>query len=180
MATHVGRVGVVGNDPLRRYNLLNEEYLMQDRITTTELTPYLVPYSGWASYKNVKSGQYNRRLCWNCHSAKSFPQAVGVYPLNVAETPPWQTTSEYVQGANAKYEDYQKHRMCNNPGVVGSGHSNWHNKERYNLYPKEYVKGWWPDEQGEVTTLRGSLVTSPCSVGECVMELRSITHNKKM
>jgi hypothetical protein len=112
---------------------------------------FIAPYSGWASYKNVISGNYNRRLCWTCSTAKSFPQAAGVYPLNVTTNV---TTNEPQSNnqLNNEYLLYQEARMSNNPGTVASGYYNYHNKERYNLYPRQYVKGYWPDEsKGSVT-----------------------------
>jgi len=110
--------------------------------------PNFVPYSGWASYKNVISGNYNRRPCWKCNTAQGIQQDIpGVYPLNISLKRPQEISQEQ---ANERFRIYQETRMSNNPGIMGIN-ANYHNKERYNLYPREYVKGHWPDEQVSVT-----------------------------
>jgi len=152
MSTFVNSpVGYNGSDHLTRYGMINEPYLMQDQRAFPQLTPTVVPYNGWASYKNVISGNYNRHLCWNCSTAIGFPQSPGVYDLNIAPPAGYGIPTNYIKDVNRRYADYQKIRMCNNPGNALKGYSNYHNTEQYRLPPKEYVKGWWPDEQQDVT-----------------------------
>jgi hypothetical protein len=215
MSTHVGRVGSLGNDRLRRYNLLNEPYLMQDQRAYPAMTNTAIHPSTWANYKNVISGQYNRRDCWKCERARSFPQAPGVY--NVRVGPPAavpQINTDYIKYVNQRYADYQKTRMCNGPGwpaVLGSGcglnfrcsdcktgavlsscsscsgggcassnptggtccndppgYSNYHDKVRAELHPKQYVKGWWPDEIQDYTrTADGHVYGENLGVIDC-------------
>lgn len=132
--------------------------------------PNFVPYSGWASYKNVISGNYNRRPCWKCSSAQGIQQDIpGVYPLNISLKRPQEITEEQAYILNERYRIYQETRMNNNPGIMGIN-ANYHNKERYNLYPIEYVKGHWPDEQISVTrtpVINYNTVINPNSNGVC-------------
>ena len=82
MSTYVGRVGSCCNNYNTQSNMFIGPYLVQD-MNASALKPRIKPYSGWASYKNVISGQYNRQLCWNCADFKGYPQTAGVYDLNI-------------------------------------------------------------------------------------------------
>lgn len=121
-------------------------YLNQE-ITTDTTIPRIKPYSGWASYKNVKSGQYNRQLCWTCGDFKGFPQTPGVYNLNIVDTPLLVPDYPAMKVADKHYQMYQARRMSNHPGSYGSDYVNYLNNQCGSLYPKQYVKGNWPDEQ---------------------------------
>lgn len=160
MAAHVASVGSCCNDFSTRYGLPTS-YNMQDQ-KATSLIPRVTPYSGWASYKNVKSGQYNRHLCWNCSSAKGFPQSAGVYPVTTANPSISTMDPNYQRWVSKKYDIYQQARMCNNPNMekynvpkspysTFDQYSNYHDTTCKKLYPKRYVKGNWPDEQLELT-----------------------------
>ena len=120
-------------------NMYLGPYLNQD-INATVLTPRVKPYSGWSSYKNVKSGQYNRQLCWTCSGFKGFPNSAGVYDLNIVDTPPALPNYRAMANADFNYQIYQKTRMSN-------GYNNYLDSKCGSLYPRRYVKGNWPDEQ---------------------------------
>lgn len=146
MSTYVGKVGSCCNN----YNVQNQmfigPYAFQD-INATILYPRIKPYSGWASYKNVKSGQYNRQLCWTCKDFKGYPQTPGVYDLNIIDTPPALPDYYLMDVADRNYQIYQKRRMQNYPGRYGSDYVNYLTSQCGFLYPKRYIKGNWPDEQ---------------------------------
>jgi len=126
------------------------------------------PYSGWASYKNVKSGNYDRTVCNLCNDFKGFPQTPGVYDTNVVTTPPGLPNPKFLRAVDNYYQVYQAERMQNNPGQMGGQYSNYFNTQCGNLYPKRYVKGNWPDEQLEFTrTPAGGCNTVPQGVNVC-------------
>ena len=100
-----------------------------------------------ASYKNVKSGQYNRQLCWNCADFKGYPQTPGVYDLNIVDTPLAMPNYKAMAKADRNYQIYQSERMSNHPGSYDGPYVNYLNEECRSVYPKRYVKGNWPDEQ---------------------------------
>jgi len=108
--------------------------------------PHLKMYSGLSSYKNVKSGNYNRQPCWTCHNFKGFPQTAGLFDLNVI-----QPNQQSYQLSTPKYysmnSNRQAHRLDNHSGTYKSGYVNYLNQEQTYLYPKRYIKGFWPDEQ---------------------------------
>jgi hypothetical protein len=120
--------------------------------TTDNLIPRVRPYSGWASYKNNKSGQFNRSLCWTCGQAQSFPQTPGTYPLNIDNRPVIQLPTEHQKNTlNKEYQQYIQRRIDNYPGNWNGYYVNYLNEECGSIYPKRYVKGFWPDEQKQVT-----------------------------
>ena len=146
MSSYVGRVGSCCNN----YNVQNGMYLgpyLAQDVNASILNPRIKPYSGWASYKNVKSGQYNRQLCWTCGGFKGFPQDPGVYDLNIVDTPPPMPNYPAMKRADEFYQIYQADRLSNHPGSYGSGYVNYLNTQCGSLYPERYVKGFWPDEQ---------------------------------
>ena len=144
--SYVGRVGSCCNNYNTQSNMFIGPYLVQD-VNADVMNPRIKAYSGWASYKNAKSGQYNRQLCWNCADFKGFPQAPGVYDLNIVDTPPALPDWSAMALADKNYQTYQRERMMNNPGSYGTNYVNYLNSQCGNLYPKRYVKGNWPDEQ---------------------------------
>lgn len=146
MSTHVGRVGSCCNNYNVQSGMYLGPYLNQDINATIE-EPRIKPYSGWASYKNVKSGQYNRQLCWTCAGFKGYPQTPGLYDLNIVDTPPPMPNYPAMAKADDHYQIYQAERLQNHPGHYGSWYVNYLNEECGSLYPKRYVKGNWPDEQ---------------------------------
>lgn len=147
MSTHVGTVGTCCNQPNVINGMFNGPFFVQDQYAESML-PRVKAYSGWSSYKNVKSGQYNRTSCWKCHDFKGFPQTPGVYDLNIVDTPPRPDPTRAQQlAADKRYQVYQAVRMNNNPGRYGSNHVNYLNSQCGSLYPKRYIKGNWPDEQ---------------------------------
>lgn len=178
MSTFVSdRYASLGNDTLRRYGIITNPYEMQDQTAYPRITPTWIFPSNYHNFKNAKSGQYNRRTCDKCANFVGFPQSPGIYPITTG--PPFATNEipiNYQKMVNAQYKNYQQARMCNNPGypsILGEGksgtmptfkpgtcgsyripgYSNYHDKTQVNLYPKRYVKGWWPDEQQDVTNI---------------------------
>nr|QBK87676.1 MAG: hypothetical protein LCMAC202_00120 [Marseillevirus LCMAC202] len=146
MSTYVGRVGSCCNNYNYQNGMFLGPYLVQD-MNASVMKPRIKPYSGWASYKNVKSGQYNRQLCWTCGDFKGYPQTAGVYDLNIVDTPPPMPDYQAMANADEYYQIYQAERMSNHPGSYGAEYVNYLNNECGALYPKRYVKGNWPDEQ---------------------------------
>ena len=146
MSSYVGHVGSVGNNHNTQSNMYIGPYLVQD-MNADILKPRIKPYSGWASYKNVKSGQYNRQLCWPCGDFKGFPQTAGTYDLNIVDTPLPRPNYNAMKVADDHYKRYQHRRMQNHPGSYGTDYVNYLTTQCGNLYPKRYVKGNWPDEQ---------------------------------
>lgn len=121
-------------------------YFVQEP-TMSSLKPRIKAYSGWSSYKNVKSGNYNRQSCGECLGFKGFPQTPGVYDMNIVDTPPT-LGNPVTQGvADLKYQIYQADRMSNGIHGCCSGYRNYLDEQRYDLYPQRYVKGNWPDER---------------------------------
>ena len=146
MSTYVGRVGSCCNN----YNVQNGMYIgpyLSEDMPTSAVEPRIKPYSGWASYKNVKSGQYNRQLCWNCAGFIGYPQTPGVYDLNIVNTPLPMPNYEAMAEADRRYQIYQARRMSNDPGTYSGPYVNYLNEDCGFMYPKRYVKGNWPDEQ---------------------------------
>ena len=145
MSTYVGRVGSCCNNYNVSNGMMVAPYEAHD-VLASSMGPRIKAYSGWASYKNVKSGQYNRQHCWKCADFKGFPQSPGVYDRNIVDTPPPMPNFAAMKAANDQYQVYQAARMSNGPGSYGSGYVNYLNTECGALYPKRYVKGNWPDE----------------------------------
>lgn len=142
MSTHVGRVGSCCNNYNYQAGMFTAPFNPVD-VSTDILLPQIKPYSGWASYKNVKSGQYNRQMPWTCGAMKGFPQEVGVYNLNIVDTPLPRPDYAAMAEANLRYQIYQQRRMSNTPSTG----SNYLTQSYGTVYPKRYVKGNWPDEQ---------------------------------
>lgn len=140
------RVGSCCNNYNTQDGMFIGPYLTQD-MPASAINPRIKPYSGWASYKNVKSGQYNRQLCWRCADFKGFPQTPGVYDLNIADTPSPMPDYSAMQKADTFYQIYQAERMRNHPGSYTGDYVNYLNFDCGSLYPQHYVKGYWPDEQ---------------------------------
>ena len=139
-----------GNNSVR-YGMFVGPYQPQD-VNADSLLPRIKPYTGISSYKNVKTGQYNREIPWTCGSYRGFPQAPGVYNLNIIDTPLQRPNMAVISAANEYYAMYQAERMRNDPGSYGisappTGYINYLNTEKYALHPLQYVKGNWPDEQ---------------------------------
>jgi len=146
MNSYVGRVGSCCNNFNYKDGMLIGPYQAQNFLAT-DLNPRIKPYSGWASYKNVKSGQYNRELCWPCKDFKGYPQTPGVFDLNIVNSPPALPNYAEMQRKDTEYQIYQAERMENHPGSYGGEYVNYLNNQCGYLYPKRYVKGYWPDEQ---------------------------------
>jgi len=104
-------------------------------------TPHLKLNGGFSNYKNVKSGNYNRQPCWTCHDFKGFPQTPGLFDLNIVNAP--QISEKKLHF----HKVFQPHRLSNHPGSYNSGYVNYLNEDSSYLYPKRYIKGFWPDEQ---------------------------------
>lgn len=167
MNSYIGRVGSCCNNFNYVDGMLIKPYLAQS-VYATELNPRIKPYSGWASYKNVKSGQYNRQLCWPCNNFKGFPQTPGVFDLNIVNSPPALPDFAAQRAADEQYQIYQAERMRNHPGKYGTGYVNYLNHQCGSVYPKRYVKGNWPDEQLVVTnTPVNGCHTVPDGVNVC-------------
>ena len=111
-------------------------------INTDILNPRIKAYTGWANYKNVKSGNYNRQECWNCSTFKGFPQTPGVYNLNITNTPPPVLCNIYPYSS-----EYQRRRMSNYPGKFGTQYVNYLNEKQLPIPLHRYIKGFWPDEK---------------------------------
>ena len=146
MSTHVGRVGSCCNNYNTQNGMYIGPYLTQD-VNSSITEPRIKAYSGWASYKNVKSGQYNRQSCWNCADFKGYPQTPGLYDLNIDDTPLPLPNYRAMNNADEYYQIYQSERLRNSPGQYGSDYVNYLNTQCGNLYPRRYVKGNWPDER---------------------------------
>lgn len=135
-------------------------YLTQDVDASAVLNPRLKMNTGWSNYKNVKSGNYNRRPCWRCADFKGFPQAPGVYPLNIDNSTPPLPNRAAMDIADQHYQIYQAARLSNNPGSYCGDYVNYHNNDCGFVYPERYVKGYWPDEQLIYTNVaKGSCTT---------------------
>lgn len=120
---------------------------MQD-IVISNYGPRVKLYSGWSNYMNVKSGKYNRQICYPSQKCKNYPQTPGVFNLKI-EYPPLPTQTH-------PYSAPQ--RMCNCSGKHGTKYVNYLNTEHYYLPPKEYVKGYWPSENLIYTNTPNSCV----------------------
>lgn len=126
----------------------NCSYLLNGGMPTYQYPQYpqIKANSGWNNYKNVKSGKYNRNVCWNCSDFKGFPQTPGVYPLNIVNGP----CSLPSYSNNQKWADfmkiYQARRMQNSSPNIPN-YENYLDAQGYFLYPKQYVKGNWSSEQ---------------------------------
>lgn len=118
-----------------------------NEINVSKLEPRIKAYSGWSSYKNVKSGNYNRQSCWNCSNFKGFPQTPGVYNLNIVDTPPCVPNPNTQVVDNIAFQIYQAERMSNGIHGCNSNYRNYLDEHQYDLYPQRYVKGNWPDER---------------------------------
>lgn len=111
-------------------------------IPVPSLAPRIRPYSGWSSYKNVKSGDYNRALCWPCAKQQGFNQDPGVYPLNIDSRPPYRIPQNYINWSQEDYDAYVKRRMDIFPGNIQSSYVNYFNNQCYQLPPERYIKTW--------------------------------------
>jgi hypothetical protein len=145
MSTYVAQLNQCCNNFNYQRGMYMGPYLTQD-IMTNVIEPRIKPYSGWSSYKNVKSGQYNRELCWSCKDFKGFPQDPGVYNLNIINTPLNIPDYNKMKIADENYQTYQKTRMSNFSNINNYNNYLMDNKCYY-LYPKQYINGNWPDEQ---------------------------------
>lgn len=132
-------IGGGSNSAIMNNNLVRA---LPPSINVDVFQPRLKATSSWANYKNAKSGNYNRQGCWACSNLKGFPQEPGVYDLNIVNQPPYLPTLP--QGYS---QEYQQRRMSNNPGSCNGGHMNYLNDQCGYLYPQQYIKGNWPDEQ---------------------------------
>jgi len=144
--------------------------------TTDNLKPRIRPYSGWASYKNNKSGNFHRSLCWTCSQATGFPQTAGLYPLNIDNTPVanHSPTPDTIQQLQTRYDSYQQHRLSNHGGQWNGYYVNYLNDQCGNSYPRRYVKGFWPDEQKQVTN------TSVNGIDVSAQEYIPMTYSNKI
>lgn len=112
------------------------------------LQPRIKMPGGISNYMNVKSGNYNRQICGQCLSFKGFPQAPGVYNVDINDMPSSLPNYRELENQQLRLAIYQAERMSNHPGSYRSGgYVNYLNTECNKLYPKRYVKGYWPDEQ---------------------------------
>ncbi len=149
MSTFVGRVGQPYSDNyIYRYNLNESSYVPPTQYVS-DTWPRILPYSGWASYKNVKSGLYNRPICTPCVHQKGFMQAPGTFPINYdnrPSAPPFGLSRQERNFQNDVYANYQDRRMSLHPNSY-YGYSNYFNTDCASAYPKRYIKGSWPDEQ---------------------------------
>jgi len=144
--SYIGKVGSCCNNYNTSSGMYTGPYMSQD-VNADITMPRIKPYSGWASYKNNKSGQFNRQLCWTCSDFKGFPQTPGVYDLNIINTPLPLPDYNKMRQANFNYLQYQARRMSNHPGAYGTDYVNYLTSECGFMYPKRYEKGNWPDEQ---------------------------------
>jgi len=105
--------------------------------------PRVKMYTGWASYKNVKSGNYNRQPCWECAGYHGYPDTPGVFNLNLTYPAP------VAEAPSPHFErvDCKPPSRCNANGSILTGYYNYLNTEHAVLAPRNYVKGYWPDEQ---------------------------------
>ena len=147
MSTNIGKIGSCCNNYSIQNGMFVSPYLSEDINAGQYLEPKIKPYSGWASYKNNKSGQFNRQLCWKCHDFKGYPQSPGLYNLDINDKPPILPNYRAMKKADIDYQIYQAKRLSINPGSYGSDYVNYFNTQCGFLYPKRYVKGNWPDEQ---------------------------------
>ena len=146
MSSYVGKVGSCCNNYNVQNGMFNGPYLNQT-INTSILEPRIKPYSGWASYKNNISGQFNRQLCYNCYDFKGYPQTPGLYPVNIQNSKLPRPNPNNLKLADDFYQIYQAERLSNDPGSYNSNYVNYLNNQSSYLYPKRYVKGHWPDEK---------------------------------
>jgi hypothetical protein len=142
----------------RRYGIHTSPYLMNDIRATPRVESQWAFPGTLSSWKNVKSGNYNRRDCWRCQNATSpVAQGPGLYPLHPVPPASYpEIPIQYQKDANKQYEIYQKVRMCNSTSnscgfPLPPGYSNYHDKTQFNIYPKQYIRGTWPDEMQDVT-----------------------------
>ena len=105
--------------------------------------PRLKASTGWNNYKNVKSGQYNREVCWPCSKFPGFLGQTGTYPRYISNAPPALPNEQAIQNEKAALFAYEDYRMNQHTGSC----STYLNDNVYKLYPKRYVKGNWPDEK---------------------------------
>lgn len=150
MSTYVGRVGQPYSDNyVYRYGLNESSYTPPEQ-HVSDTWPRILPYTGWASYKNVKSGLYNRPICTPCVFQKGFGASPGVYPMNYDNrpaAPPYGINRREMNLQQNAYEKYQDRRMSIYPGDVGTDYVNYFNNQCGYVYPKRYIKGSWPDER---------------------------------
>lgn len=125
--------------------MYNGPFFVQNDIPATALNPRIKPYSGWASYKNVKSGNYNRQLCWPCGDFQGYPQTPGFFDQNIVDSPVPMPNVQQMEIADKNYIKYQRTRMQSNDSEFNKNYLNGTTCSL--LYPKKYVKGNWPDEQ---------------------------------
>lgn len=144
--TYIGRVGSCCND----YNVQDGMFIgpyLPVEVNASILEPRIKASTGWDNYRNVKSGQYNRQHCWNCADFKGYPQTPGVSNLNIDDKPQPLPDYKAMAEANEAYQIYQAERLSLDPGRYGTDYVNYFNTQCGSVYPKRYVKGYWPDEQ---------------------------------
>lgn len=163
MSSYVAPVGkLYSNNDVYRYGLNAEQYEAQQH-RTSDLQPRVKTYGGWASYKNSKSGQYNREICSQCAQMQGFDQSPGVYPIEYdhsREPPEFGLYRNQKRQNNRDYETYQCRRMSIHPGNVFSNYNNYFNNQCGNIYPKRYVNHTYENQVAENIlpyTLRDSI-----------------------
>lgn len=156
----------------RRFDLhVNPEH--DPRIQTHQ--PMVKPYNGWDNYKNAKSGNYNRYVCQS--EGYGYSQAPGVYgkviekpnvsfPYNSGKSGPDGKSCDTCSspGYSIKRNLSKPHPFVEKPvyeepvRVRSPYYVDYHTNTCFSsttpwqtgqLQP--YLKGIWPDEQGEHT-----------------------------
>lgn len=97
----------------------------------------IAPYTGWSSWKNNVSGNFNRTLCDTCKGVceGKLPNAPGLYPINRVEVPPSQF-ARCPSDTRKRIPNPKNYTYLDDPGVVlGAPYR-----------PFKYERGWWPDE----------------------------------
>ena len=112
--------------------MILDVYLNNNNTFSTPM-PLLKKYGGLSSYKNVKSSNYNRHVCWQCHDFKGFPQTPGLYDLNVVYPQP--NVNNVEQTTIDNYKIYQTHRLSNHPGKYNSNYVNYLNYHCHHIHP---------------------------------------------
>lgn len=148
--------------PIDRYNNNVQYYTYQTNPPATKIKAY----SGWSSWKNNKSGNFGRVYCGHCLNAKSFPQSAGVYPLNIDDRGMEKIPIEPV------YPAIDPSMVHLDSGEIGGYYVDYLNDQCGVTYPKQYVRGFWPDEQQVVTnTPKGACSSTPNPVNEMSINL---------
>lgn len=104
-------------------------------------TSAIAPYSGWSSWKNNISGNFNRRLCDTCKDSSCnaiLPNAPGVYPVNrVAVKVEAEALSRQPEPVRRCVKNPKNYSYLDYPGRLEQGTP---------YKPVEYTRGFWPDE----------------------------------